>query len=120
MMIDRDNIETELYTELHGGKGNIEYKDLFEYAHSFGCHIQIWTLEPGVTEGNHEHTDDKLDELYYVIEGRAILTSLSGERTLAPGEAAFISREESHGVRNDGPALLKLLVIYGKPISIEQ
>ena len=112
---ERDDVDRDEYAGLHGGEGSIVYKDLFKDVHSLGCRIQIWQLGPGVAEGDHEHTGDKLEEIYYVIQGEAVFTTPSGDRTLHFGEAAFASVEEVHGIRNDGPNLLKLLVVYGQP-----
>ena len=58
----RDDLDTRVYEELHDGAGDIVYKDLFFGLHRLGCHIQVWTLEPGVIEGDHEHSDDDLEE----------------------------------------------------------
>lgn len=115
LKFEREDKGTEQYQALHEGTGNIVYKDLFNGLHRLGCNIQIWQLEAGVVEGDHEHTEDRLEEIYYVIAGHAVFTTPEGDRLLKSGEAVFASVDEVHGVRNDGPEMLKLLVVYGEP-----
>ena len=68
----------------------------------------LYCLKPGQEQRIHQHSES--DKIYYVIEGRALLHIAGEERECGPGEAAIARPNQDHGVRNEGPENLVLLV----------
>lgn len=66
-------------------------------------------LEPGGWLGLHRHTPA---EIYYVLEGRGILTVDGVEHELSAGSAVFIPGDSEHGIRHDGDRLLRFLYAF--------
>jgi quercetin dioxygenase-like cupin family protein len=65
-------------------------------------------LEPGQTQQPHDHTDQ--DKFYYVVEGHGRFW-LGDERvTAGPGHVVWAPAGLVHGVENDSPGRLTLLV----------
>ncbi len=78
---------------------------LFETERMFG---DLYCFEPGQAQQAHAHPGS--DKVYVVLEGRARITVGGAERTLAPMQATIAPPGEEHGVVNDGPGRLVLLV----------
>lgn len=68
----------------------------------------LYCFEPGQAQKAHAHPGS--DKIYVVVEGRARITIGGAERTLAPMQATMAPPGEEHGVVNDGPGRLVLLV----------
>lgn len=69
----------------------------------------VYCLEPGQEQRVHAHAAEA--KLYYVIAGCGDVTLGAETRTLTAGEAAWSPAGEPHGVRNNGPQRLTLLVV---------
>lgn len=65
-------------------------------------------LEPGQSQPVHTHEEQ--DKFYFVIEGEGQFTVGKETRTLGPGSVVFAPVSEPHGVVNNGPVPLVLLV----------
>ena len=70
--------------------------------------IGLNCLEPGQTQAAHTHGD--ADKVYYVIEGRGVITIGGEAREVGPGMVAWAPAGVAHGVENRGAARLTLLV----------
>lgn len=68
----------------------------------------LYCLEPGHEQAAHVH--ENAAKTYFVIEGRGRFLVGEEERELGPGGAVCAAAGEAHGVRNDGPERLVLLV----------
>jgi quercetin dioxygenase-like cupin family protein len=66
-------------------------------------------LPPGYVEPLHLHLED--DEILYLVEGELTLLLPEGERSLATGASVEFPRRTRHGLRNDTPHNVRLLVI---------
>jgi quercetin dioxygenase-like cupin family protein len=66
------------------------------------------TLDAGAEQAAHTH--DGQDKFYHVLEGRGVFTVGSDRREAGPGEVVWAASGVLHGVRNDGPERLVLLV----------
>ena len=75
--------------------------------------LDAWGLEPGQAQAPHRHAD--ADKFYFALEGRGVVTIGGEEHPLAKGELAICPAGLDHGVRNDGPGRLSLLVFMTKP-----
>ena len=69
----------------------------------------IYVLEAGATDPQSPHAED---ELYYVIEGRAVVTVGDEERTVGPGSLVFVGATVPHRF-HDITERLVLLVAFG-------
>jgi mannose-6-phosphate isomerase-like protein (cupin superfamily) len=71
------------------------------------------TLEPG--HGAHPHAHPDLEQVCYVLEGRAAAEVGGVREELGPGDCCFFAAGEPHSfvAVGDGPA--KILVVYSPP-----
>ena len=79
--------------------------NLFETAEMF---CDVYCLEPGQAQKPHTHAG--ATKFYYVIEGRGEFVIGDATRTLGPGELAWSSPGQVHGVTNASSERLVLLV----------
>jgi mannose-6-phosphate isomerase-like protein (cupin superfamily) len=70
--------------------------------------VDAYCLEPGQAQRPHAHRAEA--KLYFVLEGEGVFLVDGEERPLGPGHAVLAPAGEPHGVRNDGPERLVLLV----------
>jgi quercetin dioxygenase-like cupin family protein len=94
-------------------KGRVAWRTLFS-----GDQTATDALTCGVAElerdgwlGLHRHSPA---EIYYVLEGRGIVTLEGAEHAVSAGSAVFIPADAEHGIRNTGPGLLRFL--YALPV----
>jgi mannose-6-phosphate isomerase-like protein (cupin superfamily) len=83
--------------------------NLFDSARMF---LDVYGLLPGQAQKPHSHAD--ADKIYFALEGTGLVTIGTREVRLARGEVVVCPAGEAHGVRNDGPASLVLLVSMTK------
>ena len=69
----------------------------------------LYVLEAGGTDPQSPHTED---ELYYVIEGRAVVTVGDVDRPVGPGSLVFVGATVPHRF-HDITERLVLLVAFG-------
>ena len=69
----------------------------------------LYVLEAGGTDPQSPHTED---ELYYVIEGRAVVTVGDEDRPVGPGSLVFVAATVPHRF-HDITERLVLLVAFG-------
>lgn len=79
--------------------------NLFESPRMF---CDVYGFEPGQAQKPHVHAG--ADKIYVVLEGRGRFQVGGEERTLGPGHAVHVPPGADHGVVNDGPERLALLV----------
>jgi quercetin dioxygenase-like cupin family protein len=65
-------------------------------------------VESGAEQAVHTH--DGQDKFYHVLEGRGVFTVGSERREAGAGEVVWAASGVLHGVRNEGPEPLILLV----------
>ena len=78
---------------------------LFETDRMF---CDVYCFEPGQMQKAHAHPGS--DKVYVVLEGRARIQVGAAEATLGPMQATMAPPGEAHGVVNDGPGRLVMLV----------
>ena len=79
--------------------------NLFETSQMF---CDVYCLEPGQAQKVHTHAG--ATKFYYVIEGEGTVTIGDATRTLGPGDIAWSTPDEPHGVENRADVRLVLLV----------
>lgn len=65
-------------------------------------------LEPGQVQQPHDHPDQ--DKFYYVIEGIGLFSLEEEQISAGSGEVVWAPAGLAHGVKNEGPDRLTLLV----------
>src|SRR5262245_7679151 len=75
--------------------------------------VDLCCLQPGQSQKPHAPGDQ--DKIYLVLEGRGRVHLDGQEDTVEPGEAVVAKAGAAHGVANDGPDPLVLLVIVTPP-----
>jgi quercetin dioxygenase-like cupin family protein len=95
----------------HEGQGSIEIARLFQDEKLAGTwhFIEYLVVPPGVTIGDHRHGEN--EEIYFIIEGQAMMTINGQEREVKPGDFIINHPGWEHGLRNESDQEVKLLVI---------
>lgn len=75
------------------------------------------TLAPGSATTEHYHA--RSEEIYYVLQGRALLRIEGEEQEIGAGEAVVILPGHKHKIRNIGPAVLLFLCCCAPPYQHE-
>ena len=70
--------------------------------------VDVYCLEPEQQQAPHSHAGAA--KVYYVLEGEGVFLIGTEERRLGPGHAVMAPAGEPHGVRNEGPERLRVLV----------
>ncbi|HVF90934.1 MAG TPA: cupin domain-containing protein [Blastocatellia bacterium] len=81
------------------------------------CSLAEEVLPPGCSVTPHHH--DRLEEVYYIISGRGVM-SVGDERSeVGPGDAIYIPRGTRHTLANTGSEPVKLLLVCGPAFYFE-
>ena len=75
--------------------------------------LDLYCLAPGQSQKPHVHGDQ--DKICYVLEGRGRFTLDDEADVLEAGEALVARAGASHGLVNDGPDRLVVLVVVTPP-----
>lgn len=75
------------------------------------CSLAEEILLPGQTVTPHRHRE--IEEVYYIVEGRGVMTVGDEQREIAAGDAVFIPRGHRHTLANTGTEPIKLLLVCG-------
>jgi quercetin dioxygenase-like cupin family protein len=75
--------------------------------------LDLYCVAPGQNQKPHTHGDQ--DKIYVVLEGQGRVRLGESEETLGPGEAVIAPAGIEHGLANDGPAPLLVLVVVTPP-----
>jgi quercetin dioxygenase-like cupin family protein len=70
-------------------------------------------FEPGQTQPVHTHAGQ--DKLYYVLEGRGVVTLEAEESEVSAGDLVLAASGVPHGIRNPGPGRLTVMVVFAPP-----
>ena len=93
------------------GRGVIGWQTLISagLTPSAGLTAGIATLEPGGFLAPHRHAPD---EIYFVLEGKALVTIDGVEREIAQGDCLFIPGMAEHGSRNVSDTRARVLYVF--------
>jgi quercetin dioxygenase-like cupin family protein len=75
--------------------------------------LDLYCVAPGQTQKAHTHGDQ--DKIYVVLEGEGRISVGGSEERFGPGEAVIAPAGVEHGLVNDGPASLLVLVVVTPP-----
>ena len=75
--------------------------------------LDLYCVAPGQSQRPHTHGDQ--DKIYYVVAGQGRFRVGAEEQTLEAGDATVARAGVEHGLVNDGPAPLLVLVVVTPP-----
>ncbi|MEW6130777.1 MAG: cupin domain-containing protein [Acidobacteriota bacterium] len=75
------------------------------------CSLAEELLPPGAAVTAHHHRE--LEEIYYLIEGKGLMTVGDEEREVGAGDAIYVPRGARHRLKNIGDEPIRLLVACG-------
>jgi mannose-6-phosphate isomerase-like protein (cupin superfamily) len=75
------------------------------------CSLAEEILLPGQTVTPHHHRE--IEEIYYIVEGRGVMTVGSEQQEVAAGDAVYVPRDHRHTLTNTGREPIKLLLVCG-------
>src|SRR5215467_6310856 len=75
--------------------------------------LDLYCVAPG--QAQKAHTHDGQDKIYYVLEGAGRFTLGDAQERLSAGDALVAAAGVSHGLVNDGPDPLVVLVVVSPP-----
>jgi mannose-6-phosphate isomerase-like protein (cupin superfamily) len=67
------------------------------------------TLPPGASVGLHKHEGDS--EIYYILEGKALVNDNGEEVLLGPGDCNFCPDGSSHAIENIGDSDISYIAV---------
>jgi mannose-6-phosphate isomerase-like protein (cupin superfamily) len=75
------------------------------------CSLAEEILPPGCAVTPHHHR--AIEEVYYIIEGRGVMTVGDEQREVSAGDAVYIPLHHRHTLENTGTEPIKLLLVCG-------
>ncbi|HYP27716.1 MAG TPA: cupin domain-containing protein [Blastocatellia bacterium] len=81
------------------------------------CSLAEEILPPGCSVTPHHH--DRLEEVYYILSGRGVMSVGDEQREVGPGDAIYIPRGTRHTLANTGTEPVKLLLVCGPAFFFE-
>lgn len=93
----------------HRGGGETTAYGFFKGVEGLRLTFRKRALKPGSAIGYHLQ---KEDEIYYVLEGRGVMTVDDKSFEVGPGAAILTRPGSSHGLRQTGDANLVILIVY--------
>ena len=75
------------------------------------CSLAEETLPPGCAVTPHHHRE--IEEIYYVVSGRGLMTVGNETREIAAGDAIYIPRGQRHTLENTGEEPVRILLVCG-------
>ena len=75
------------------------------------CSLAEEILPPGAAVTPHHH--QQLEEIYYLVEGRGVMTVGDEQQEVSAGDAIYVPRHQLHTLKNTGDTPIRLLVACG-------
>jgi len=75
------------------------------------CSLAEETLPPGCEVTPHRHR--QIEEIYYIVSGRGLMTVGEESREVGVGDAVYIPRGQRHTLKNAGDDPIKLILVCG-------
>jgi glyoxylate utilization-related uncharacterized protein len=111
-IIKKNVFETSLKSVVaHGGQGKIQFARLFnsEEFQSPWHFVDYAIISPGSSIGEHRHGAN--EEMYFILEGRAIMRINDRDYEVKPGDLILNRSGWKHGLRNESSTDVKILVV---------
>lgn len=104
-------LQIDVHKEFRGGKGSVtleHFMDL-QMANGAGRLFAQTIIPPGSSVGLHKHEGDS--EVYYILEGKALVNDNGTETELGAGDINFCPDGGSHAIENIGDTDLRYIAI---------
>jgi mannose-6-phosphate isomerase-like protein (cupin superfamily) len=75
------------------------------------CSLAEETLPVGARVTPHRHRE--IEEIYYILSGRGVMTVGGERREVGPGDAIYVPRGNNHTLENTGTEPIRLLLVCG-------
>ncbi len=75
------------------------------------CSLAEETLPPGCAVTPHHHRE--IEEIYYVVSGRGLMTVGEETREVAAGDAVYVPRGQRHSLENNSTEAIRLMLVCG-------
>ena len=75
------------------------------------CSLAEETLPPGCAVTPHHHRE--IEEIYYVVSGRGLMTVGDEIREVIAGDAIYVPRNHRHSLSNTGSEPIRLILVCG-------
>ena len=75
------------------------------------CSLAEEVLPPGCSVTPHHHRE--IEEIYYIVEGRGLMTVGNEVREVVAGDAVYVPRGHRHTLENNGTDWIKLILVCG-------
>lgn len=79
--------------------------------------ITIVEMQPGGVQKLHSHEPE---QMYYILEGRGIMTVDGEEEPVQAGDCVFYPSFAEHGLKNTGDTVLRYLSAASPSFTLEQ
>jgi mannose-6-phosphate isomerase-like protein (cupin superfamily) len=79
--------------------------------------ITLVEMEPGGFQNIHYHEPE---QIYYILEGKGIMTIDDDESIVQAGDCIFIPSQSKHGLRNNDNNILKYISASSPSFTIEE
>lgn len=112
MIIHRSTARQREIPDCHGGMGSVVCTEYLEENESTAPGITLVhddILPPGVSIGEHLHSDD--EEVYVILEGTGSMTVDGVRQVVTAGDVCVTRAGHSHSLINSGQQPLRLLVV---------
>jgi len=119
----RNDVEETIVEDIHDGVGKVKVRQLLGYEpllplpghpEDFDSCIRFMhetTLLPRASIGLHSHEGN--EELYYVLEGKGLMTVNEESVEMNPGDVCLTKSGSSHSFKNIGEGELRIIVLEG-------
>lgn len=111
MIRNANEIDTEVVTNMRGGKGKVEIARFLKPGefHDKGRLFGKITLKPGTSIGLHQHVGDC--ETFYVLAGEGTYNDNGNIVSIKAGQVLYTDNNEKHSVENTGNENLELIAM---------
>lgn len=79
--------------------------------------VTLVEISPSGEQRIHRHAPE---QAYFIIEGSGLMTVGESEERVGAGDCVFIPSDTRHGLRNDGPGLLRYVSATAPPFTMEE
>ncbi len=96
----------------HDGVGVLNFMGVLDPEDLEGRHLNFIhndIIRPGVSVGVHGHDD--VEEYYYILSGRGIMTLDDKRYEVGPGDVTGVFRGGVHGLENTGTEDMRVVVV---------